>query len=86
MEDRIGMKLLDGAAALSGEGDWAQLCLYTGGCAMEVDLGPVQLAAVAIVLGLVSDGQRAACAVGDDVMAGKVLPALLAALPKLWSE
>lgn len=79
-------RLLLGTEALRGEGDWAQLCLYTGGRALEVDLSPAQLTAVALALCLVRDEEGVEALVGDELLASEVIPSLLEAMPGLWER
>lgn len=79
-------RLVLGTEALSGERDWAQLCLFTGGRAMELDLTPAQLSAVSLALGLVSSGEGVETMVDDDLMTAAVLPSLLDSMPAIWAQ
>lgn len=79
-------RLLLGTEALSGERDWAQLCLFTGGRAIEVDLSPAQLSAVSLAIGLVTSGEDVETMVDDELMTSAVLPSMLESLPAIWAQ
>lgn len=78
-------RLVLGTEVLSDERDWAQLCLFTGGRAVEVDLTPAQLSAVSLALGLVTSGEGVETIVDDDLMTAAVLPSMLESLPAIWT-
>ena len=79
-------RLVSGREFMADERDWAQLCLFTDGQALEIDLSAPQLSAIALVLGLWRDGEGLGVAVDDAMMEGDVLPLLVREVPALWSR
>ena len=86
LSDNGNVRLMDGHEALSGERDWAQLCLYSDGEPKEIDLTPAQLSAVSLVLGLCQGDDGMETLVGDELLEDRILPFLIEGISGgLWS-
>lgn len=87
-EGSLKLSVMNSKRMLRGDKDWAELCLYSKGKAVNFDITPTQFDVIAVVLGLADiEGEpESYVKLSDAQLESNVLPILEANVERFWAS